>query len=112
MNTHPIWNLFIPHYLRMVFIIQRRLKAQMKHISLLYWLITHWQFPFPEYHNNIFAIRNRWLNKYLPAINQGAIDISSFELTSDYYDSQEVYNALVDYLENLLSNDLVPAGQG
>lgn len=39
------------------------------------------------------------------AINQGAIDISSFELSSDYYDSQEVYNALVDYIENILSND-------
>lgn len=39
------------------------------------------------------------------AINQGAIDISSFELSSDYYDSQEVYSALVDYMENILSND-------
>ncbi len=39
------------------------------------------------------------------AINQGAIDISSFELSSDYYDSEEVYNAMVDYLEKFLSND-------
>lgn len=39
------------------------------------------------------------------AINQGAIDISSFELSSDYYDSQEVYNALVDYMENILFSD-------
>lgn len=39
------------------------------------------------------------------AINQGAIDISSFELSSDYYDSQEVYSALVDYVENILSSD-------
>lgn len=39
------------------------------------------------------------------AINQGAIDISPFELSSDYYDSQEVYSALVDYMENILSND-------
>lgn len=39
------------------------------------------------------------------AINQGAIDISSFELSSDYYDSQEVYSALVDYVEIILSND-------
>ncbi len=39
------------------------------------------------------------------AINQGAIDISSFELSSDYYDSEEVYNAMVDYLENVLSDD-------
>lgn len=39
------------------------------------------------------------------AINQGAIDISSFELSSDYYDSQEVYKAMVDYIENQLSAD-------
>lgn len=39
------------------------------------------------------------------AINQGAIDISSFELSSDYYDSMEVYNALVNYIENILSDD-------
>lgn len=39
------------------------------------------------------------------AINQGAIDISSFELSSDYYDSQEVYKAMVDYIENQLSED-------
>ncbi|MDE6435115.1 MAG: hypothetical protein K2L07_12900 [Lachnospiraceae bacterium] len=46
------------------------------------------------------------LGTYLQyAINQGAIDISSFELSSDYYDSQEVYNALVDYLGNILSED-------
>lgn len=40
------------------------------------------------------------------AINQGAIDISSFELTSDYYDSQEVYEALSDYLEKNLAEDI------
>ncbi len=46
------------------------------------------------------------LGAYLQyAINQGAIDISSFELSSDYYDSQEVYNALVDYLEEYLTSD-------
>lgn len=46
------------------------------------------------------------LGTYLQyAINQGAIDISSFELSSDYYDSQEVYNALVNYIENILSKD-------
>lgn len=46
------------------------------------------------------------LGTYLQyAINQGAIDISSFELSSDYYDSLEVYSALVDYLEDALSND-------
>lgn len=39
------------------------------------------------------------------AINQGAIDISSFELSNDYYDSQEVYNALVDYVETMLVED-------
>ena len=39
------------------------------------------------------------------AINQGAIDISTFELSSDYYDSEEVYNAMVDYIENALTND-------
>lgn len=46
------------------------------------------------------------LGTYLQyAINQGAIDISSFELSSDYYDSQEVYDALVDYLENALKEN-------
>lgn len=46
------------------------------------------------------------LGTYLQyAINQGAIDISSFELSSDYYDSMEVYSALVNYIENILSND-------
>ena len=46
------------------------------------------------------------LGTYLQyAINQGAIDISSFNLSSDYYDSQEVYNALVDYLEEELANN-------
>ncbi len=46
------------------------------------------------------------LGTYLQyAINQGAIDISSFDLSSDYYDSQEVYNALVEYIQNILSND-------
>lgn len=39
------------------------------------------------------------------AINQGAMDITPFEISSDYYDSMEVYNALVDYLENVLSED-------
>lgn len=41
----------------------------------------------------------------LYAINQGAVDITPFEISSDYYDSMEVYNALVDYLENVLSKD-------
>lgn len=46
------------------------------------------------------------LGTYLQyAINQGAIDISSFDLSSDYYDSQEVYNALVEYIQNILNND-------
>lgn len=46
------------------------------------------------------------LGTYLQyAINQGAIDISSFELSSDYYDSLEVYHALLDYLEESLGND-------
>ncbi|MBR1599061.1 MAG: hypothetical protein IJ661_09150 [Lachnospiraceae bacterium] len=39
------------------------------------------------------------------AINQGAIDISSFELSNDYYDSEEVFQALVSYLENALAED-------
>ncbi len=39
------------------------------------------------------------------AINQGAIDITEFELSNDYYDSQEVYNALVDYVETMLAED-------
>lgn len=46
------------------------------------------------------------LGTYLQyAINQGAIDISSFDLSSDYYDSQEVYNALVEYIETILVGD-------
>jgi len=53
-----------------------------------------------------YVAGNISLGTYLQyAINQGAIDISSFELSSDYYDSQEVYNALVDYLENALSDN-------
>ena len=53
-----------------------------------------------------YAAGNISLGTYLQyAINQGAIDISSFELSSDYYDSQEVYNALVDYVEAALSNN-------
>lgn len=39
------------------------------------------------------------------AINKGAIDISSFDLSNDYYDSDEVFNALISYLEKELSND-------
>ncbi len=46
------------------------------------------------------------LGMYLQyAINQGAIDISSFDLSSDYYDSQQVYNALVEYIHNILKDD-------
>ncbi len=46
------------------------------------------------------------LGTYLQyAINQGAINITSFDLSSDYYDSQEVYNALVKYIQNILKND-------
>ncbi len=46
------------------------------------------------------------LGTYLQyAINQGAIDIKSFELSNDYYDSQEVYNALVDYVNLMLEQD-------
>ncbi len=39
------------------------------------------------------------------AINKGAIDISSFDLSNDYYDSDEVFDALISYLEKELSND-------
>lgn len=53
-----------------------------------------------------YVAGNISLGTYLQyAINQGAIDISSFELSSDYYDSQEVYNALVDYLGDALSDN-------
>ena len=46
------------------------------------------------------------LGDYLKyAINQGAIDISTFELSSDYYDSNEVYQALVEYIGNELKQD-------
>lgn len=53
-----------------------------------------------------YVAGNISLGTYLQyAINQGAIDISSFDLSSDYYDSQEVYNALVDYIQNILKDD-------
>lgn len=53
-----------------------------------------------------YVAGNLSLGTYLQyAINQGAIDISSFDLSSDYYDSQEVYNALVEYIENILKSD-------
>lgn len=46
------------------------------------------------------------LSGYLQyAINQGAIDISSFKLSNDYYDSKEVFEALIAYLEDTLSTD-------
>ena len=47
------------------------------------------------------------LAKYLQyAINQGAIDISSFNLSSDYYDSEEIYKALIEYIIEYLENDV------
>ena len=53
-----------------------------------------------------YVAGNISLGTYLQyAINQGAIDISSFDLSSDYYDSQEVYNALVEYIQNILASD-------
>jgi penicillin-binding protein 2 len=53
-----------------------------------------------------YVAGNISLGTYLQyAINQGALDISSFELSSDYYDSQEVYDALVSYVESALSDD-------
>lgn len=53
-----------------------------------------------------FVAGNISLGTFLQyAINQGAIDISSFEITSDYYDSQEVYQAMVDYLGSHLATD-------
>lgn len=53
-----------------------------------------------------YVAGNISLGTYLQyAINQGAIDISSFELSSDYYDSQEVYNALVNSVESILQSD-------
>lgn len=46
------------------------------------------------------------LGTYLQyAINQGAIDISTFELSNDYYDSEAVYQALIVYIQNELSTD-------
>lgn len=39
------------------------------------------------------------------AINQNAIDISHFDLSSDYYDSEEIYSALVDTVVRNLRED-------
>lgn len=46
------------------------------------------------------------LGEYLRyAINQNAINISNFELSSDYYDSEEIYVALVTNIINELQQD-------
>lgn len=46
------------------------------------------------------------LGEYLRyAINKNAINISNFELNSDYYDSEEIYNALVNSIINELQKD-------
>lgn len=46
------------------------------------------------------------LNEYLRyAINQNAINISNFELSSDYYDSEEIYSALVQSIITALKQD-------
>lgn len=46
------------------------------------------------------------LGEYLRyAINQNAINISSFELNSDYYDSEEIYSALAEMIIAELQND-------
>ena len=47
------------------------------------------------------------LAEYLQyAVNQGAIDISSFDLSNDYYDSEEIYKALVEYIIGYLADDV------
>lgn len=47
------------------------------------------------------------LGEYLRyAINQNAIDISHFDLSSDYYDSEEIYTALVDTILHYLQEDV------
>lgn len=46
------------------------------------------------------------LGEYLRyAINQNAINISNFELNSDYYDSEEIYSALVNNIITELQQD-------
>ncbi|MCM1494215.1 MAG: penicillin-binding transpeptidase domain-containing protein [Bacteroides sp.] len=46
------------------------------------------------------------LGEYLRyAINQNAINISNFELNSDYYDSEEIYSALVENIITELQQD-------
>lgn len=46
------------------------------------------------------------LGEYLRyAINQNAINIANFELSSDYYDSEEIYTALVTNIINELQQD-------
>lgn len=57
---------------------------------------------FVEFYNN----RNIGLGEYLRyAINQNAINISNFDMSSDYYDSDEIYTALVNNILNELQND-------
>ena len=46
------------------------------------------------------------LRKYLRhAISNEWIDISSFDIKSDYYDADEIYDALIDYIISVLKND-------
>lgn len=46
------------------------------------------------------------LGEYLRyAINQNAINIANFDLSSDYYDSEEIYNALVSSIITKLQQD-------
>lgn len=53
-----------------------------------------------------YVAGNISLETYLQyAINQGAIDIKPFELSNDYYDSEEVYKALVEYVSSMLKDD-------
>ena len=64
-------------------------------------LISNTDKEFIDYTNNVTSLEHYL--KY--AISVEAIDISSFEAESDYYDTDEIYNLLCDYIINYLNLD-------
>ncbi len=56
---------------------------------------------FIDYTNNVTSLEHYL--KY--AISQEAIDLSALKVESDYYDNDEIYNALCDYIIEYLSTD-------
>ncbi len=64
-------------------------------------LISNTDKEFIDYTNNVTSLEHYL--KY--AISVEAIDISSFEAESSYYDTDEIYNLLCDYIINYLNLD-------